>query len=135
MLKDSIDFDYAINKITTSTNPQIIHQDKILESNKFNSSFKDIERSLNMLYEKTRYLEDSIQYAKTFLETKIKDFNNEMDSIIKELESNLEMTKNLSYISYNVPLKENLININDRDIEMDKLTPLILKNKSLTLGY
>lgn len=135
MIKDSIDFDYAIDKITTKIEPNIIHQGEILESDKFNMTFKEIEDSLNTLYEKTRYLEDAIQYARVFLETKIRNFNNEMDAIIKELESNLEMTKNLSYISYNVPLNENVVALSDRDITLNKLTPLIKKNKVLTLGY
>lgn len=135
MIKSSIDFDQAILKITNAVEPNIISQGEILESNKFNTSFMEIEATLNTLYEKTRYLEDSIQYAKTFLETKNKDFNNEMQSIIKELESLLDMTKNLAYISYNVPLKQNNIVINDRDSTFTNISPLILKDEVLTLGY
>ena len=126
MIKSSIDFDQAILKITNAVEPNIISQGEILEINKFNTSFMEIEATLNTLYDKTRYLEDSIQYAKTFLETKNKDFNNEMQSIIKELESLLDMTKNLAYISYNVPLKQNNIVINDRDSTFTNISPLIL---------
>ena len=100
MIKDSIDFDYAINKITNLTEPEIKYQGEYLESSKLNETFKSIEESLNTLYEKTRYLEDSIQYARVFLDNKIKTFNEEMDSIIKELETTIDMSKNLSYLSY-----------------------------------
>ena len=135
MLKNSTDFSYAISKITEPIDLNIIPQGKILESDKFNTSFEEMEKTLNTLYEKTRYLEDSIQYAKTFLETKNIEFNNEMQAIIKELESLLDMSKNLAYISYNVPLIENTIAIKDRDTAFSNLSPLILKDKVLTLGY
>lgn len=135
MIKNSIDFDYAINKITEEKNADIKEQKNILDSTSFNHTFKEVEETLNTLYEKTRYLEDSIQYAKSFLDTKIRDFNNEMQSTIKELESLLDMSKNLSYISYNVPLKANSIYINDRDSHYNNLSPLIIKDSALTLGY
>lgn len=135
MIKDSIDFDYAIDKITTMIEPDIKFQEEFLDSEKMNTTFKSIEENLNTLYEKTRYLEDSIQYAKVFLDNKIKAFNEEMDSIIKELESTVDLSKNLSYISYNVPLKQNDVVIDDRVINQDKLNPLLLKDNKLTLGY
>ena len=135
MIKDSIDFDYAIDAITAKIEPEIINQGTILESAKFNKTFEEIEKSLNTLYEQTRYLEDAIQYARVFLDTKVKDFNEEMDSIIKELDEAIEPTKNLAYLSYNVPLKQNLVSINDRDNGANKLPPLLSKDKKLTLNY
>ena len=135
MIKNDIDFDYAIKKIIAKTNPKIQEQGEILDSKKFNYTFTQIENTLNTLYEKTRYLEDSIQYAKVFLDTKVREFNNEMQSTMKELESLLDMSKNLSYISYNVPLKANSIPINDRDSTVNGLSPLIVKENALTLGY
>lgn len=135
MIKDSMDFDYAINKIITDTETTILPQGEYLNSKNINETFKNIETSLNELYEKTRFLEDSIQYAKVFLDAKVKEFNDEMDSIIKELENTTDMSKNLSYLSHNVPLKENTVDINNRDSTMPKLKPLILKDKKLTLGY
>ena len=135
MIRNSTDFDYTISKLLEKTEPNIIPQGEILESSKFNTTFMEIEATLNTLYEKTRYLEDSIQYAKTFLETKNREFNDEMQSIIRELESLLDMSKNLAYISHNVPLKENSVFINDRDSASKNLRPLIMKDKVLTLGY
>ena len=82
-IKNSIDFSYAINKITSKVEPEIIEQGAILESEKFNKTFKEIEESLNTLYEKTRYLEDAIAYSKVFLDTKVREFNDEMQSTMK----------------------------------------------------
>ena len=98
MIKNTIDFDYAIEQITKVSKPKIKEQNNILDSESFNTSFEEIEKTLNTLYEKTRYLEDSIQYAKIFLETKTREFYTEMQSVMKELDSLLDMSKNLSYI-------------------------------------
>ena len=135
MIKDSIDFEYAINKMTTYIEPTIKLQGEYLNSERMNETFKSIEENLNTLYEKTRFLEDSIQYTKFFLDSKIKSFNEEMESITQELESTLDMTKNLSYVSYNVPLKQNELDINDRAESLGKISPLISKDKKLTIGY
>lgn len=134
MIKNTIDFDYAIEQITKVSKPKIKEQNNILDSESFNTSFEEIEKTLNTLYEKTRYLEDSIQYAKIFLETKTREFYTEMQSVMKELDSLLDMSKNLSYISYNVPLEANVVTINDKDM-VSNLSPLIVKDKTLTLGY
>ena len=56
MIKDSIDFDNAINNIITKTKTNIILQNNILESEKLNMTFTEIEKSLNTLYEKTRFI-------------------------------------------------------------------------------
>ena len=69
MIKDSIDFNYAIQQIISKTDFEIIEQDNILESDKLNKSFSEIEKTLNTLYEKTRYIEDAIEYASSFLDT------------------------------------------------------------------
>ena len=39
LIKNSIDFSYAIDKITSATDPNIIQQGSILESDKFNTTF------------------------------------------------------------------------------------------------
>ena len=75
MIKDSIDFEYAINKMITYIEPNIKLQGEYLDSEKMNETFKSIEENLNTLYEKTRFLEDSIQYTRVFLDSKIKSFN------------------------------------------------------------
>ena len=130
-IKDSIDFDYAIKQITKELRPEIIYQDKIMESGKLNRTFSEIETSLNTLYEKTRYVEDAIEYAKIFLDTKIRDFDAEITSIMEEIEDVTDITKNSAYYTYNVPLKENILKIKHSN---ETLMPLINQNKSLVLS-
>ena len=134
LINDAIDFDYAINQIIKNTSPTIHLQADVLNSENMNNSFAEIENTLNILYEKTRYLEDAIAYTKTFLETRISDFNNQVSSVLHEIENTVDAAKNLSYISYNVPFVENKRSIIDRD-GITNLNPLIIKNKNLTLDY
>lgn len=134
MIKNTIDFNYAIDKITTQTNTNIYLQSNTLNSDYINKSFSEIENSLNSLYEKTRYLEDSIEYTKAFLNTKINDFDKELNSILHEIENTADSAKNLSYISYNVPFVINTNHILDRD-NITKINPLTLKNNKLMLDY
>lgn len=135
MIKDNIDFEYTINQLINYVEPEESYQREFLDSDKMNHAFEEIEKALNTLYEKTRYLEDAIQYARVFLDAKTKEFNDEMSSVIKELEKTLDMSKNLSYLSYNVALKNNNRAINDRFVGSDKISPLIVKDNVLTMGY
>ena len=43
-IKNSIDFSYAINKITSKVEPAIIEQGAILESEKFNKTYNAFEK-------------------------------------------------------------------------------------------
>ena len=134
MINDTIDFDYAISQLLQGTNTDIYLQANVLNSDYMNKSFEQIENTLNTLYEKTRYLEDSIAYTKEFLETKINYFNNEINSVLHEIENVANSSKNLAYISYNVPFVNNTAILSDRDWR--PLHPLEVRdNKHLTLGY
>ncbi len=135
MIKDSIDFDYAINKIVTDTIPEIIHQNDVLDSKNMNSTFKSIEDNLNLLYEKTRYLEDAIAYAKEFLIRKDKEFKDEMESIILELDKLIDNTKNLAYLTLNVPLSQNETSGKLYDRDGSVMSPLFKKDKQLHLNH
>ena len=134
MIKTPVDFDYAINKIIEGTNPSIYLQGDILDSEYMNKTFTEIENTLNTLYEKTRYLEDSIAYTKNFLDERINKFSNNVDSILKSIENEADSAKNLSYISYNVPFVKNTDILHDRG-RTTNIRPLIIRNKSLTLDY
>ena len=134
MINNTIDFDYAINKIKEATNPTIYLQGDILNSEHMNNTFREIERTLNTLYEKTRYLEDSIAYTKSFLETKINYFSSDIESILQSIENEADSSKNLSYISYPVTFKKNAKVLQDRN-RTTELHPLTIKDKKLTLDY
>ena len=134
MINNSVDFDYAINKIIQGTNPSIYLQGSILDSDHMNKTFTEIENTLNTLYEKTRYLEDSIAYTKKFLNERINKFSNNVESILKSIEDEADSAKNLSYISYNVPFVKNSDVLQDRG-RTTNIRPLIIRNKVLTLDY
>ena len=71
------------NKIEDIVNDNIILQDKILKSNDFNTTYSCIEESLNLLYEKSRILQDIIDYTKTFLENEISTNINDCKTLLK----------------------------------------------------
>ena len=134
VIKDTIDFDYAISQIGKNSEINVYLQPNVLNSDNINKTFQEVESTLNMLYEKTRYLEDSIAYTKEFLETRIHHFHNEIDSVLHEIEDISNSSKNLSYISYNVPFVQNTKPILDRD-GLTNIYPLVIKNNDLTLDY
>ena len=133
MLKDSTDFDYNMSELKKDLDINITLQDNTMESDKMNSSLKSIEDNLNTLYEKTRYLEDAIDYAKTFLTIKIDNYINDINSSIKSIEDLSTINKNLGYIEYNVPFIENTVEEKDRNKNY-KVNPCSLKNNVLTLS-
>ena len=133
MLKDSTDFDYNMSELKKDLDINITLQDDVMESEKMNTSLKSIENNLNVLYEKTRYLEDAIDYAKTFLTMKIDNYINDINSSIKSIEDLSTVDKNLGYIDYNVPFVENTTEEKDRNKNY-KVTPCSIKNNVLTLS-
>ena len=133
MLKNSTDFDYNLSEIQKDLNINIILQDDIMESDKMNTSLKSIQDNLNTLYEKTRYLEDAIDYAKTFLTIKIDNYINDINSSIKSIEDLSMIDKNLGYIDYNVPFIENAVETRDRNKNY-KVNPCSIRNDVLTLS-
>ena len=134
LIKDTIDFDYAISQKAKNTEPTVYLQGNVLNSDYINKSFKEIEKNLNTLYEKTRYLEDAIAYTKEFLETRIHHFSNEISSVLHEIENVADSAQNLSYISYNVPFIKGTKQLTDRD-GVKTITPLVIRNNNLTLDY
>lgn len=132
MLKDTIDFEYAINKVKEDINLDIILQDKILDSNKMNDSLKSIENSLNKLYENSRYLEDAIDYCKTFLSVKIDDYTSDIKATLKSIEDIRDINKNMAYMEQPIAFKDNKNIISDRD--GSNIASSIIKNDKLILG-
>ena len=115
MLKDSIDFDYNLKQIKQEIDSDIQLQDEVMDSEKMNNTFSTIESNLNSLYEKTRYLEDAIEYAKTFTEVKINEYTAEINSMIKSISDISNISRNMGYVQYEVPFTENVVDIPDRN--------------------
>ena len=134
-INDYTNFDYNIDQLTKPIDLDIKKQGNVLDSDKFNSSLLSIQKNLDVLYEKTRYLEDSIDYARTFLDQKITAFNNRATSIIKSIEDIKSINKNMSYLEFSVPFQKNTIDSTDRNKDY-KVEPCDLNgdNKVLTLS-
>ena len=84
MLNDEIDFEYNIEQLNKPLTLDIKKQNAELDSDRINSTFQSIEDDLNTLYQKTRYLEEVIDYAKTFISLKIAEYTSQINATIKE---------------------------------------------------
>lgn len=105
--------DYVLNnKVDTSKADE---QDTILNSEKFNNTFQTIEDSLNLLYEKTRTIQDIIEYANSFIKNEIDESVLECRNLLKDIENNRDLLKDSAYINYNVKLQSVFDTYSDRD--------------------
>ena len=128
----NIDFNYSIQQINRTIPNEYKLQDKYLKSEDINIAFKNIEESLNMLYENTRHLEDAISYCKAFLNLKIDEYTQEINEIVKNIEDIRDINKNNAYIEYICKLKDDLSIKKDRnEIVISNTT---LKDGCLMLG-
>ena len=128
----NIDFNYSIQQINRTIPNEYKLQDKYLKSEDMNIAFKNIEESLNMLYENTRHLEDAISYCKAFLNLKIDEYTQEINEIVKNIEDIRDINKNNAYIEYICKLKDDLSIKKDRnEIVISNTT---LKDGCLMLG-
>ena len=82
-----IDFNYSLEQIKRPIPLNYNKQGKYLNSDDINTAFKNMETSLNMLYENTRYLEDAISYCNAFLNLKIEEYNQDIQKVLKGIEN------------------------------------------------
>ena len=125
-------FDYNMDQLTKPIDLNVTMQGEIMNSEDFNNSLLSIQKNLDILYEKTRYLEDSIDYTRTFLDQKITSFNNKISSIIKSIEDINSINKNMSYLDFCVPFQANMTETTDRNKDY-KLKPCDLNEDSKVL--
>ena len=133
MLRDPIDFDYAIAKVREKMDLNIELQDELMDSKKMNDTFKSIEKNLNKLYEDTRYIQDAIDYCKTFLTVKIDEYSDDIYTVVKSIENIADVNKNMSYIEIPVKFIDNKVSIPDRNHNYT-INSNTVKNNSLVLG-
>lgn len=91
------------------------NQEKILSSSNYNNTFKAIEESLNLLYEKTRTIQNTIDYANSFIRSEIDQTITECKALLDNIENNRDIMKNSAYINYNVKLQSIFDTYSDRD--------------------
>lgn len=134
-IKDYNNFDYNIEQLEKPINLNITKQGNVMNSDNFNSSLQSIQDNLDILYEKTRYLEDSIDYARTFLDQKIEAYGKRINTIISSIEDISAINKNMSYLDFVVPFQENVVDHKDRNKNY-KVKPCMISgnDKVLTLS-
>lgn len=110
--------------LSNSIKNDIVTQDKILNSNDFNVTFKYIEDSLNFLYEKNRVLEDIIKYSDLYLKNEINNIVAECKSILNSIEENRDLIKDNNYVKFSVPLVSEVNSHVDRNNKVINSTSL-----------
>jgi hypothetical protein len=124
---------YMLNNTLSSTiEDNIVLQDLILNSDSFNTTFKYIEDSLNLLYEKTRTLEDIVAYSKTFLANEINNSISDCKTLLQSIEEDKNLIKDKTYIKYSVPFLFGLNAIPDRNYT--KLNSAVVYDSKLSLA-
>ena len=109
MDKTNIDFNYSIEQINKEIPAISFPQGDLLDSDKINQTLKNMEDSLNKLYENTRYLEDAIDYCEAFLNIKIEECSHEIKSTLKSIENIRDINKNASYLEYPIVFKDEAV--------------------------
>ena len=128
----NIDFEYSIEQIKRPIVTDYNMQQIYLNSEDINNGFKNMENSLNILYENTRYLEDAISYCDAFLNLKIKEYSQDIQELLKGIENIRDINKNSAYIEYICNFKDDLSIKKDRD--NSNISNTLLKENSLLLG-
>lgn len=127
-----IDFNYSLEQIKRPIPLNYNKQGKYLNSDDINTAFKNMETSLNMLYENTRYLEDAISYCNAFLNLKIEEYNQDIQKVLKGIENIRDINKNSAYIEYLCSFEDDLSIKKDRNDTI--ISNMLLKEKCLMLG-
>lgn len=122
--------DFLINKNVDLSN--VLLQKNILNSDNYNKTFKCIEDSLNLLYEKTRVMQDVIEYSNSFIRTEIDNTVTECKSLLDNIETNRDLLKDSAYINYNVKLQSIFDTYSDRN--NTPIKGVVLHNGSITLN-
>lgn len=111
---------------------QVESQAKTLDSSKYNRSFQSIEDSLNLLYEKIRTMQNTIDYANSFIKNEIDETITECKSLLNDIENNRDVMKDSAYINYNVKLQSIFDTYSDRN--NTPIKGVEMHNGSITLN-
>lgn len=121
------------NNIENTVKGDIILQEKILKSEDFNTTFKYIEDSLNLMYEKSRVLQDIIVYTRAFLNSEITNSIADCKTLLQSIEQDKDLIKNKTYINYSIPFYFGLNNVLDRNNTI--LSDAIINNDRMINSY
>ena len=108
--------EFLSNDLDKGIAQNLVLQNNFLDSQQFNETMKNIEDELNLLYEKTRVLEDIIAYSKEFLEQQIHINKELLYDKLETIEDIRDTIKDKAYVLFRAPLKQkNAGIIRDRD--------------------
>ena len=114
----NFDFSEKIKYLLDNTkNISLEKQNMYLNSNTINNNFKIIENELNSMYEKTRILEDIIDYMKLYINNEIENYMLDCRNLLKDIEvlSDINLKEEINYTAINVPFIYNTLEYIDRD--------------------
>ena len=114
----NFDFSEKIKYLLDNTkNISLEKQNMYLNSNIINNNFKIIENELNSMYEKTRILEDIIDYMKLYINNEIENYMLDCRNLLKDIEvlSDINLKEEINYTAINVPFIYNALEYIDRD--------------------
>ena len=114
----NFDFSEKIKYLLDNTkNISLEKQNMYLNSNIINNNFKIIENELNSMYEKTRILEDIIDYMKLYINNEIENYMLDCRNLLKDIEvlSDINLKEEINYTAINVPFIYNTLEYIDRD--------------------
>ena len=114
----NFDFSEKIKYLLDNTkNISLEKQNMYLNSNIINNNFKIIENELNSMYEKTRILEDIIDYMKLYINNEIENYMLDCRNLLKDIEilSDINLKEEINYTAINVPFIYNTLEYLDRD--------------------
>lgn len=114
----NFDFSEKIKYLLDNTkNISLDKQNMYLNSNIINNNFKIIENELNSMYEKTRILEDIIDYMKLYINNEIENYMLDCRNLLKDIEvlSDINLKEEINYTAINVPFIYNTLEYIDRD--------------------
>lgn len=111
------DFNYYYDFINKKISVNLYEQGFKLDSSLMNNNIENIETNLNILYEKTRYLQNMMHYIDLYVKKDMISLSNESRDILNKVEDLRDVNKDNGYMDYNVSLNLNKELVYDRDNE------------------
>lgn len=124
------DFLSNIEEVATAQDTlldKIKYDNDYLVSDHYNYNYKIIEKRINDLYVKTRVLYDIAEYVKYHLDNKIIDFNDNLSSILNNIEHYRDALKYKAFITYNAKFARS-----SNDVFLDRDNATVLPEASIS---
>lgn len=106
----------VLHDVRLSSLPKdFVYQTGLLDSDNYNKSILSIFDHLEYLYEKTRLIQDAVEYLEAYISKSIETYTADCNYLLNEIEKQRDSIKQYnSYSSINVPLTISLASKKDR---------------------